>query len=130
MSATAHETPTDPYQLESDYRHAVLAPMRAAREKHSGVDWFVQHMRAWHATRPGYERAIANALNAMADYAAAYESQHGSGIGTDGVLGEAFADQLRGWLALLNGERGRLDGGLLDAAARSLWTRAGFEGEL
>lgn len=111
---------------EESYQHALLAPMRAVRERATGEHWYVSHMRAWHCSHPGVERALVSGLRAMADYAAAYHAQYGDGIGTDGVLGEAFATQLRGWLALLNGERGRLDGGLLDAAARSLWTRAGF----
>jgi hypothetical protein len=89
----------------------------------------MQHLQAWYAGRDGFERGIVAGIHGLAHYAAGYEAQFGDSIATDGVLGEAFAAQLRGWRALLNGPLGRLDGGFLDAAALALWSMAGFEPE-
>jgi hypothetical protein len=84
------------------------------------------HTAAMSNPRDGYERAFVEGLRSLAHYAAAYEEEFGDPVGVDGVLGAAFARQLRGLVALLNGNHGRLDAGIIDASCRALWTLAGF----
>ncbi len=102
--------------------------MRGARERRDTAfgDAARRHLHALSGPRNGFEKAIVNGLHGMCDYAAAYEERFGSGIAGDYVLGVAFAEQLRAWRKLLNGELGRLDGGYLDGAAQEIWLMAGF----
>lgn len=111
-----------------DYLAAIAAPARAARGGAMGQA-AMRHLSAWYGVRDGYERGLVAGIHGLAHYAAAYEAEFGDKVGTDGVLGVAFAAQLRGWRALLNGPLGRLDGGFLDAAACALWDMAGFAPE-
>ena len=50
----------------------------------------------------------------------AHQDAYEFSIHADGVLGAAWAQIGEGLLGLLNGERGRLDGGTLDRAIRDL----------
>jgi hypothetical protein len=65
-------------------------------------------------------------------YGCEYEARYGadSKLGQDSVLGEAWLDMAHGYLALLNGETGRLDCGTLDGELRRWAARFGFEGEV
>lgn len=77
-----------------------------------------------HATKQ--ETAIVAMLKGLNLYEQAYRRQYGEGIATDYVLGplwETIAHALRG---LLNGEIGRLDGGLTDKAICEALESAGF----
>lgn len=101
------------------------------------VQYKARHFSAWQAhfqtptPQLAMGQALANQLRALAAYAEAYSLRFpDSKIGHDGVLGEAWADMLRGFIGLLNGDLGHLDGGALDAAARDLFHWAGFDEEL
>lgn len=113
-------------ETRDSYMHALMAPMREAREKHYGERWLTHHVTAYHSGREG----MVQALVGLADVAARHEARFDSPIGSDYVLGAAWETMLRGWRALLNGELGLLDGGMCDRQARALCKRAGFEGEL
>jgi hypothetical protein len=79
----------------------------------------------------GFEGPIIRMLRALADYVDAYRTEWPDlRLGNDCVLGEAWAEMLRGFRDLLNGNLGRLDGGALDAAVCDLWAFAGFTEEL
>jgi hypothetical protein len=70
--------------------------------------------------------------NGLLEYGLQYQDRYGddSKLGLDGVLGDGWLDMARGYLALLNGEAGRLDCGTLDGEVRH-WARTfGFEDEL
>jgi len=108
-----------------DYQHAIMSEARSRRDSAFG-DAARRHLHALSGPRDGFEKAIVQGLYGLAEYAAAYEVRFGDAIGTDGVLGVAFAEQLRAWRKLLNGELGRLDGGYLDGAAQAIWHMAGF----
>jgi hypothetical protein len=98
--------------------------------KGNAYDYRARHMLAWRQPR-GTERSIVAMLRSLALYVDDYSQRfEGSKVGADYVLGEAWADMLRGFRALLNGELGRLDGGALDAACCDLWAYAGFKEEL
>lgn len=92
--------------------------------------WATAHRAARFNPLPGFERAIVCAIDALQWYAEAHAKRWGSKLGEDYVLGEAWESALRGVLALLNGETGRLDCGLLDRELRAMYLEAGFEGEL
>jgi len=96
-----------------------------------------RHEHAWlqHATGErgpvANANAVADLLKALGAYADTYRLQYpGSVLDNDSVLGRAWQEMLRGFIDLLNGELGPLDGGALDAAARDLYRWAGFEDEL
>lgn len=79
-----------------------------------------------------YERALVLLLQGWALYADAHreaftegEAEPAEGIGTDGVLGEPWAEIGKAIEALLNGERGRLDGGLVSQLVRDTLVREG-----
>ena len=88
------------------------------------------HQQAYHSPRAGFESALVGFVNALGEYAAAHAKAYGSTIADDGVIGEEWQTIARGVLGLLNGERGRLDGGTIDGAIRDLARAAGFEEEL
>jgi len=80
----------------------------------------------------GVESAIGLMRSGLLLYGSEYEDRYGADslLGHDGVIGEAWLDMARGYLALLNGETGRLDCGSLDAELRRWAKRFGFEEEL
>ena len=88
--------------------------------------WKRQHQAAFRNPR-GIERGLLQLIQGMSDYAAAYHTEYpDSTLGDDGILGEGFADIVRGTLTLLNGSLGRLDGGSLDASIREIAAGAGL----
>ena len=93
--------------------------------------YLTRHYEALQRPR-GIESAIALMREALLLYGYEYEARYGddSKLGADGVLGDAWLDMARGYLALLNGETGRLDCGTLDGELRRWATRFGFEEEL
>jgi hypothetical protein len=90
-----------------------------------------RHYQALQRPR-GFESAIALMRESLLLYGCEYEARYGedSRLGQDGVIGEAWLDMARGYLALLNGETGRLDCGTLDGELRRWAERFGFEEEL
>lgn len=97
--------------------------------KNCQVEYTARHMQAWHAPGDATEYALATMLTALARYAAAHKHRYESDILADGVLGPAWADILKGFRTLLNGETGRFDAGALDAAACDLFFSAGGKEE-
>lgn len=92
--------------------------------------YLTRHNQAIQAPR-GFERAITALRAGLLEYGLQYgERYDGCEIGKDGVLGDGWLDLARGYLALLNGECGRLDCGSLDSEVRSWARKFGFEEEL
>lgn len=92
--------------------------------------WALRHDRAWNEPISPHERAIRDMIVSLASYADTYPVTFESDIASDGFLGEAWLDMLRGVRTLLNGELGRFDGGTLDSMICGIYEAAGFEGEL
>lgn len=113
----------DTTDLQTDYRMALLAPMREAREANHGQQWLSRHMRAFD------RHPMAAMLKSIADMAADHEARIGSRIGDDYVLGPEWAKMLECWRALLNGELGGLDAGMCLKQSSALSERAGFAAE-
>lgn len=92
--------------------------------------WAGEHARALQAPRD-FECAIVHLRSALLSYATEYKYRFdGDQIGQDSVLGEAWLQIARAYLALLNGETGRLDCGTLDGEMRRWAQQYGFEVEL
>lgn len=91
--------------------------------------YWVEHLKG--ATKPEkFEVSVLAMIRGLADYADAHETRYGDSISNDYYIGGEWRDMMKGWLALLNGEHGRLDGGVLDNAARELAVAAGFDRDL
>jgi hypothetical protein len=82
-----------------------------------------------HSTDGPFDTPIGAMLRALARYADDHDKLWGP-IADDGYMGRVWEEMLQGVLALLNGERGRIDGGDADGAARAMHRAAGFTGEL
>ncbi|RYG99219.1 MAG: hypothetical protein EON58_04690 [Alphaproteobacteria bacterium] len=77
--------------------------------------WLRRHYMGLVEPRDGFEKSLAMMLSGWALYADCHWETYGSSICKDYVLGpcwESIGDGLRG---VLNGELGRLDGGILSA---------------
>jgi hypothetical protein len=119
--------------IEVRYNTALRRPVidQLKRTPDDPTGYIARHNKAWSLlTCQGFEGALVFGIRSLAAYAAAHEVRYSSKLADDGVLGPAWADALRGFRALLNGELGRLDGGFLDGALCNLYREAGFEGEL
>lgn len=80
------------------------------------MSWQKRHEEAAINPAPGVETALMTLLGAIDDYCSAVP-----GVGADTVLGEGgIKPMLTAYLTLLNGDTGRLDRGVLTAAARYL----------
>ncbi len=102
----------------------------AATEPLPRNDYLIRHHEALQRPR-GIESAIALMRESLLLYGCEYEARYeDSKLGVDGFLGPAWLDMARGYLALLNGETGRLDCGTLDGELRRWAERFGFEEEL
>lgn len=88
------------------------------------------HTRACNSPRVGHELALRQLFRGLRDLAEAHERRYGGRIADDGVLGPAWLDMAKGLETHLNGELGRLDGGLLDRELRDLAYMAGFTRDL
>lgn len=88
--------------------------------------WGPRHVAAWKEPQHA-EAGIVGLITAAATYADNYRRQFESQLGDDAVLGEPWADILRGVLQLLNGDLGRLDGGTVDKLVRQMLSAEGFE---
>lgn len=98
-----------------------------APTKFSGEAWARHHEEALLAPLH-HERAILTIARGLEQYAEEHRGRYDdTPIGEDYVLGCAFEDIARGLLMLLNGEIGRLDGGTVDAAIRSMCAKHGVE---
>jgi hypothetical protein len=95
--------------------------------------WQKRHMRevvGYIGRTPTFAQSIVRMLAALAAYADCHETKYEASIGTDGVIGDAWLDSLRGVRALLNGETGGLDCGVVDATILAMAKAAGFEEEV
>lgn len=91
--------------------------------------WLISHHRALSEPRGG-EAPVVTLRSALIQYGLCYaERFEGCSLGQDNFLGPAWLQVARGYLALLNGETGRLDCGSLDAELRDLARRFGFSAE-
>jgi hypothetical protein len=77
----------------------------------------------------GHERPLAHLLRAWLEYADAYAARYETGIGSDYVLGPAWARIGESLLVLLNGETGQLDPGAIDSLIRRVLDSEGFKDE-
>lgn len=83
-------------------------------------NYIQRHWRA-RSDPQGFERPIVSMLNAIKDYAELYQAEYHSSVGQDYVLGdEGIKPMLQALLTLLNGEIGRLDGGMMDREIREV----------
>ncbi len=83
--------------------------------------WADRHQAALAQPR-GNERTIVRLMQALAFY----KGSGGVPVGEDYVLGPAWVKIASGLLDLLNGDIGRLDGGLVDHAVRQMASDRGF----
>jgi hypothetical protein len=116
----------------SNFRHAALIADRAekARDNKSGNgQWGYRHWLAFNNPRRSTEVSIVNLMKATALHADNHREAYGSGIGEDGVLGDHWADIVRGIRGLLNGDCGRLDCGTLDGTLCDMLAAEGFDRE-
>lgn len=96
-----------------------------------GQDWRGAHLEAALSVGPvrtparAQEAALVQIANGVTAYLRVTQAEHGSIF--DGVLNPAMADVVKGWRALLAGERGRLDGGTCDRWAVEILTLLGEE---
>lgn len=89
---------------------------------HVGLNWAIEHNKAVTAPKE-FELPIVSIFNAIQKYCRQHEAAYGSPIGDDSYLGEnAIVPMIRGLLAILNGNAGRLDCGAVDKAIRQLAT--------
>jgi hypothetical protein len=94
----------------------------------SADDWKARHEQALRAPTPGtHEAALVGMFGAWVAYAEAHRRAYDSPIGDDGVLGDEWRAIGHGLLGLLNGDLGRLDGGSMDRAIRTVLEHAGCE---
>lgn len=91
--------------------------------------WLISHHKA--LQRPlDSEAPIVSLRSALIQYGIYYaERYEGCMLGEDRVLGPGWLQIASGYLALLNGETGRLDCGSLDAELRDMARRFGFAEE-
>ena len=92
-------------------------------------DWKGRHLSAVKAPR-NFETPIIGLLRSWLTYAALHEMRYESGIGEDGVLGDAWRDTGLAIHKLLDGDCGRLDCGTLSTIIHHNLAVQGFkEGE-
>lgn len=109
----------------------------AANRKPEGNGWGERHASALNAvatvesSSPArlHEAGIVQMLKGWALYADAHYNQFESLIGHDYVLGPAWLEMGKSLRTLLNGEMGRLDGGMTDGLILDLLKHNGFETE-
>lgn len=90
-------------------------------------NWAKAHLDAVSHPRPGFERTLITLLTGWLHYADVHQGQYASGIGSDGVLGESWAQLGAAMRGLLNGSLGRLDGGTLDGLLADTLREQGFD---
>lgn len=100
-----------------------LAEAQAANR----AKWAAHNDAVMRAPRNGFECALTSAFDALGEYADAHLDRYESPIGDDYILGAAWADMARAFLALLDGETGRFDCGDLDGRVRDLATKHGVD---
>lgn len=91
--------------------------------------WQRRHQSAV-ATPDRTERPIVALLASWAEYADQHRAAYDTGIGSDGVLGPAWADLGANIRRLLNGSLGRLDGGTLDSFICNTLEAEGFNPDM
>lgn len=90
--------------------------------------WKTRHDAAMRNPNGDGERAIVYLAEGIRLYALQYHKDCGMPIGEDNVLGPAFDNLTKGFLALLDGEVGRrLDRGILAEVVDSIRLQNGLE---
>lgn len=92
-----------------------------SNKKGTSPGWSRRHNAAWPFS------TIGKLIEGAAAYADDHHDKFGSRIGDDGVLGEHWADILRGVRGLLNGDCGNLDCGTVDALIVRMLNAEGFD---
>lgn len=93
-------------------------------------NYLVHHHQAIQKPR-GIELALVSMRSGLLAYGLQHSEQfEGCELGGDSVLGAAWLQMARGYIALLNGPTGRLDCGTLDGEVRDWAKRFGFEEEV
>lgn len=109
---------------------------KAAGSQFRENKWGERHEKAWsdaalfaaHGHRlKRTEQPVANLIRAWVHYADAHRTQHESGIGDDGVIGEGWRLIGKGLQTLLNADLGRLDGGTLSSILGDVFENEGFD---
>lgn len=125
-----------------DFLRRTPARFRRMREQGEALPWLEAHDKAVAAAgdplegagtpKLKFERALVLVLQGWALYADAHreaytegEGEPAEGIATDGVLGDPWVEIGKAVDALLNGEKGRLDGGLISKFVRETMIREG-----
>ncbi len=105
-----------------------LAQGRARQEAlPEAPQWLINHHKALQAPR-GNEEPVVTLRSALIQYGVYYPERFvGCTLGGDSFLGAAWLQIAQGYLALLNGETGRLDCGTLDRELRDMARRFGFD---
>jgi hypothetical protein len=93
---------------------------------HLSQGWKTRHNDAWRFPQTK-EAPIVNLVLAFAAYADNHSARFDSKIGFDGVLGPAWADIGQSIITLLNGEIGRLDGGIVDGLVHDIMAEYGVD---
>lgn len=107
-----------------------MAHLKLLSPRDEAPQYLVRHNQAIQNPR-GIERAVVSLRAGLLEYGLQYADRYeGCELGQDGVLGEGWLDMARGYLALLNGETGRLDCGTLDGEVRHWAKKFGFEEEV
>lgn len=88
--------------------------------------WIDRHQQALQRSY-GSGMAIRMVLQGLAIYAEQHRKRYDSEIGSDGVLGRAWVESLRGVRDLLNGELDGLDAGTIDSAICALAKNEGVD---
>ncbi len=113
------------------FERVILAPVneQLRRTPDDANGYIARHRKAW-TMGYGFECCIVRQIYYLAMYAAEYESKFESKLASDYVLGEYWADMVRGVRGLLNGPTGGLDAGFCDAEICNIWREAGFTEDL
>ena len=89
--------------------------------------WKVRHQAACASPLPGFERALRELVCGLQRYAEAHAERYQAPIARDYVLGDEWLAAVNAVVGLLNGEIGRLDGGLCWQELENMARAAGFE---
>jgi hypothetical protein len=129
---------------------AALSIVRASNAAAAGKSFGANQWGAVHAERfklamtfagmdgrkPTMAAGIALIIEGLATYADGYHAEYGPEgedqsdghiLANDGVLGDAWAEVLKGCRTLLNGDLGGLDGGTLDSILCKMAEANGYE---
>jgi hypothetical protein len=85
-------------------------------ERHEAAIWYPK----------GYEKVFVSLTDGIISYIEEHKKDSEGSLAEDYVLGPPVKDILESILQLLNGPKGRLDGGIMDSILREVGAEAGF----